>query len=145
MKQFRDMKQDFGVVPNPKYDENQEGYYHKVDSFALIFGIPLCTADVERTAIVLEYMAWLSNKEVLPAYYEQTIQGKRVRDERDIEMLDIIKQSILYDYSDLYRLGGADVIYAGYKGENLSSNYAAMLPSMQAKIDELIDNFSSAD
>lgn len=145
MSQFRDMEQDFGVVPNPKFDENQDGYYHKIDKFALIFGVPVCTADTERVGSVMEYMSWYSNKTVLPAYYDTTILSKRLRDDRDVEMLNIVKNSMLYDFADLYNLGGDVILWNGYLSESLASTYASESTALLTKMENLIETFQSLE
>ena len=143
MECFRDMKQDFGLVPNPKYDENQENYHHKIDLFALIFAVPVCAGDMERVGAVLEYSAWLSHQTLLPAYYETTVKGKRLRDDKAIEMLDVIKSSMLYDLSDVFGLGGNQILWDAFKSGNLSSTYAKKEKTFRKQIDKLLDDLSS--
>ena len=145
MERFRDMKQDFGLVPNPKYDENQENYYHKLDSFGLIFAVPVCAGDMERVGAVLEYSAWLSHQTLLPAYYETTVKGKRLRDDKAIEMLDMIKDSLLYDISDIYDLGGSQILWDAYNSGNLASTYAKKESAFKKQIDKLIKDLSSLE
>lgn len=72
-------------------------------------------SDMERVGAVMEYSAWLSHKTLLPAYYETTIKGKKLRDEKAYEMIDLIKSSILYDFSEICGLGGTQILYDGYK------------------------------
>ena len=58
--------------------------------------------DLEKTGAVFTYMTWLSNQTVLPAYYEVTLKQKRTRDEDSAKMLDLIHNSINYDFGDLF-------------------------------------------
>lgn len=145
MEQFRDMQQDFGIVPNPKFNESQEKYYHKIDTYALIFGVPICASDMERVGAVLEYSAWLSHQTLLPAYYETTVKGKRLRDDKAIEMLDLIKGSMLYDFSDIYDLGGAQILYNAYNSGNLASTYSKGEKAYQKKIDKLMTDLNALE
>ena len=102
MDYFREMEDDFGIVPNPKYDEQQEEYYQRVRPYVAMFAIPVTIPDEEKTGAVLEYWAWLSHYTTLPAYYEITIKQKRVRDEETIEMLDMIRNSQVFEFGDIY-------------------------------------------
>ena len=102
MDYFRDMEDDFGLVPNPKYDENQKEWYHRVNAGVAMFALPTTLTDPEKTGAVLEYWSWLSHYTVLPAYYEITIKQKRVRDEDTIEMLDIIRTSQVFEFGEMY-------------------------------------------
>lgn len=142
MNQFRDMKEDFGIAPNPKFNETQDDYYHKVDKCALIFGVPVCTGDMERVGAVLEYMASVSHDTLLPEYYETTIKGKRIRDEKAIEMLDLIKSSLMYDISVIYDIGGDKIIWDAYQSGNLASTYDSNKAAFEEKIADLVKNLS---
>jgi len=141
--QFSNMDSDFGIAPNPKYEESQDSYGHLNDMYALIFSVPVTCSDTERAGAVLEYSAWLSSKVLRPAYYETTILNKRIRDERDVDMLDIISASCVYDISQIYSLGATQIIWTAYKeGGTLASTYAANESAVLAKLDELITQFN---
>ncbi|MGI6743174.1 MAG: hypothetical protein ACOX4O_05860 [Eubacteriales bacterium] len=142
--QFSDMEDDYGIVPNPKYDENQKEYYHRTDPFNALLAIPSTNADLENTGMILEWMSWKSHYTVLPAYYETTIKLKRQRDDTAMEMLDIIKGSMYYEIADIFGLGMSDVIWNSYKSGDLASTYAKSEKSMQKKIDKLVENLLSA-
>ena len=87
VQQFRDMKDDFGVLPTPKLDENQEDYF-VAPGGAKCLGIPSVASDPERTAIILEAMSYEGYTYLRPRYYESMIQSKYLRDEESIEMMD---------------------------------------------------------
>ncbi len=104
---FRNMEDDYGIVPMPKYDKDQENYVSPVSSLASIFAIPattrqdgVSTASMERTGMILEYMAFKSNEIVLPKYYDQVLKGQRL-DGEDAEMLDIIRSTIRYEIAEM--------------------------------------------
>ncbi len=102
--EFRNMTSSYGIIPFPKYDEKQENYYAGVDSLASIFALPatvrndVSTASMERTGTILEYMAYKSNELLLPDYYDTLLKGQRMDSEEDSEMLDIIRESIRYQF-----------------------------------------------
>jgi hypothetical protein len=142
--QFNDMEDDYGIVPNPKYDENQTEYYHRTDPFNTQMAIPMTNVDLENTGMILEWMSWKSHHTVLPAYYETTIKLKRQRDETAIKMLDIIKGSMYYEISDIFGLGVSDVLWNSYRTGDLASTYAKSEKSMQKKIDKLVESLTEA-
>ena len=123
--QLKNMKSDYGVAPNPKYDPSQESYYHKMDRYSLIWAIPRCNMDYDRVGVIMEYWAYESSKTVMPAYYEITIKTKRVQEETASNMIDLIKNSIRYDLSEIYNSDILSVLYNGYEGGNLSSTWAS--------------------
>ncbi|MBQ4290602.1 MAG: hypothetical protein II719_05340 [Clostridia bacterium] len=99
---FREMEDDFGVAPVPKYDSEQTQYYHRAQVLSWFFAVPTTCGDLEKTGAVFTYMTWLSNQTVLPAYYEVTLKQKRTRDEDSAKMLDLIRNSINFDFGDLF-------------------------------------------
>ena len=122
--QFKDMSKGYGIAPNPKYDEEQESYYHKMDKYALIWAIPNTkTLDTDRLGIVMEYWAYQSSRTVMPAYYEVVIKYRRVNDPDAHEMLDIVKGSIYYDRSELFTSVITDAVWSGYISGNFTSSW----------------------
>ncbi|MBQ2708397.1 MAG: hypothetical protein IJF67_09030, partial [Clostridia bacterium] len=87
VQQFRDMKDDFGVLPTPKLDEAQESYFISPD-LTKCLGIPATASDTERTAIIVEAMAYEGYTYLRPRYYDSMLQSKYLRDEESIEMMD---------------------------------------------------------
>ena len=75
-------------------------------------------------------------------YYETTIKGKRIRDEKAIEMLDLIKSSLMYDISVIYDIGGDKIIWDAYKSGNLASTYDSNKAAFEEKIADLVKNLS---
>ena len=101
--EFSDMTDKYGVVPKPKYDSAQADYYHTIDYCAPMFAVPK-QADTDFVGTVMEFMAYRSEQLLLPAFYEQTIKTKNMSDEegRDERMLDIIRDSVHYSWTQLY-------------------------------------------
>jgi len=105
-RQLRPMEMDFGMLPAPLFDEDQERYYSST-SYAIVgHGIPTTVSDLERTGIITEAMAYYSKQYITPAYYDVSLQGILARDEESREMLDIIFSSKLYDLGYLLNVGG---------------------------------------
>lgn len=133
--QFKDMSKGFGIAPNPKYDSEQENYYHKMDKYSLIWAIPNSkNLDVERVGVVMEYWAYQSSRTVMPAFYEVVIKFRRASDPDAHEMLDIIKGSIRYDVSELFQTAITTTIWKGYTSGNLSSMWSQNKKSIDAAI-----------
>jgi ABC-type glycerol-3-phosphate transport system substrate-binding protein len=137
---FKDMESDYGIAPNPKFDQAQEEYSHRIDPYTTIMAIPITNTDPERTGIILEYMSWMSSKTVLPAYYETTIKTKRTRDNEAPLIVDMIKASISYEISDIFDLGITSMLWEGYASGNISSTYAKREAAIQTKLDKLVED-----
>ena len=122
---LRDADFDFGIVPYPKYDEDQENYYTMVDGAHSIMAVPM-TADAERASIIIEALNAESYKKVIPAYYETDLKIKGARgDEEAAEILDMISQGVKFDFGYVYSSGGGvgSLISSIISGGN--SNFAS--------------------
>ena len=95
---LRDMSDDFGILPYPKYDENQENYYI-LTSGGTVATIPVTLPEDrhENVGILLDALCRDSQQNLLPTYKEIVLKTKYARDEDSAEMLDIIFGSLTYD------------------------------------------------
>ena len=102
----RDSETDFGILPYPKFNAEQEDYGHMVSAFHCQFlCVPEMSKDFERTGIILEELAYQGKKLLTPAYYDQTLIGQYTRDEESVDMLDIIFSTRVYDVGIYYNIG----------------------------------------
>lgn len=99
---LRDFDDSFGIVPNPKLDENQDGYHSLISKATLLMTIPVTNSDTERTGMIIDALSYLSFMETLPKYYDIRISQKSLRNDESIEMLDIIRNSRYFDIGDAY-------------------------------------------
>lgn len=106
IEKFRDMESDFGIIPLPKYDEQQENYGHTVNQYhSHSISIPVSADNLERTGIILEALTSKSKYTLQPAYYDTSLQRKFSRDEESSDMLDIIFASRVYDLGAINNWG----------------------------------------
>lgn len=100
---YRSMDDDFGILPYPKFDENDD-YATVINGIAHLAVIPITVSDAERTGAITEALCAYGSKYVIPAFYETTLKTKTARDDDSEEMMDIVKESIIYDIG--YVAGG---------------------------------------
>ena len=98
---FREME-NYGILPFPKYDEEQDGYYTMLDGCSPLVAVPKTAANTEMIGAVMEAMGEYSYKYVVPAYYDVTLKVKGTRDENSIEMLDITFAGRIVDFAFVY-------------------------------------------
>ena len=97
---LRDCEVEYGIVPYPKLDEAQEGYYgYDISAF---ISIPSSVSDPELVGKTLEMLNFYSREMVMPTYYDIQLNSKSVRDEESIEMLDLIFEGIVCDAGRTY-------------------------------------------
>lgn len=99
---MRDMENNFGIVPFPKYDEAQESYYTSIMNDMLVFTIPSTSKHPHDTAAVMDAFYYEGMQSVVPVYFDVTVSHKGLRNENSIEMLNIIRENRLIDISTLY-------------------------------------------
>jgi len=93
---------DIGILPYPKWDEQQKTYGAAcAASGTSAYCVPI-TADGNVSGCVLEALAYYGYQDVMPVYYEKTLKGKNTRDNESEEMLDLIFDNIFFDSSMIY-------------------------------------------
>ena len=112
-RRFRQMENDFGILPHPKFDEHQERYYSYVLGQVTVTTIPITNSNIDYTAIVLDALGMLSSHTTIPAYYEVSLVGKFFRDDDSGEMLDIIRANRVFGTGDAWGWGGVTGAFQG--------------------------------
>jgi len=108
-----------------EYDDN---YASIINGYAHLFVIPVTVEDAERTGSVIEALCAIGSRDVLPAFYEQSLKTKFTRDNESETMIDTIRESLVYDVG--YAANGpfADIGYrlANSQSPDFSSYYASL-------------------
>ncbi|MBR4959758.1 MAG: hypothetical protein IKY52_02560 [Clostridia bacterium] len=140
-----DMEDDYGLVPFPKWTEEQDRYYTMFDID--IITVPLaCSQDLERVCVIKEALAVESLNINHPAYYENALKNRYLRDEKSLEMLEIITNSVVPDLGqnpwwDIIRTPWQETLQK--KGTDFASAVAKNMPKSQKAIDELMEMVGS--
>jgi hypothetical protein len=145
IEKFRDMEADFGILPIPKYDEEQEDYGCTVNQYhGYTMGVPVTVADRGRAGIILEALSAKSRYTLQPAYYDIALQRKFTRDDSSAEMLDIIFNSTVYDIGAIYNFGDFSwqIIYMTMtKNRDIASLYSRLEKSALNAIEKTADTY----
>ena len=137
---YRDYEVDFGLLPTPKLSESQDRFYCSYSTGNLTaYSVPLTNPDYERTGIITEAMAALSQSTLTPAYYDITLKGKALRDEESIAMLDLVLNSRHYDMGATANWGG---MFNSIRNEyaTFTSSFASMETATRAAIEAFINS-----
>jgi hypothetical protein len=145
---LRAMESDYGILPNPKFNELQENH----TTFLLVGNtsammVPITNNDLTNTGKILEDMAHQSSLFVKPAYYDITLTQKSIRDEDSAEMLDIIHSNISLDLALVMRDYGINVdgFMRGAATEHntaIVSEFEARSGEYNAILDSIVEIFS---
>ena len=136
---MRDVDFDFGIIPYPKYTEDQENYHTTAWDAYNLFSVPR-TAELDFVGVVTENMAARSFETVLPAFYDKALLSKYARDEDSAEMITIIRAGATYNFGVVNspHIGSPGHIWRdliGSKSNNIGSktgkNEKAMVKSLE--------------
>jgi hypothetical protein len=140
---LRDMENAYGILPIPKYDEDQEQYYSRVNNYHdSLIGVFNTAGEPEKVGAALELMSYYSYYNIYDDFYEVVIQGRGTRDEESRRMLDLIFSTRTYDLGVVYDPNGFSdkVLRYTAKGDtNLASFIAEWEPKLKTAMDDLND------
>jgi len=133
---LRDMDMDFGVAPYPKFKESIDGYRSTVGGGANHFMVPITTKKTELVSSVLEYMAYYGYDTITSVYYDEVLGKKLMRDQDSRDMLEILRDSLYFDFGDYTSIGllfSHDMLYS-------QNNPASYLAANQTRLETELHN-----
>ena len=138
---FRDMQDDYGVLPIPKFDEEQEDYHTTFGNASSLVVVLSTCQDTEKVGATLELMAAESYKQVTPAYFEICLQGKYSDEPADAEMYDRIINSFEYSFGFCYSTKSLNGIGGLFRDidQDLAQTYEANKIKYETALEDLID------
>lgn len=145
---MRNMADEFGVLPLPKYDEAQAEYYTVVDGGADIMVVPATVTNTELVGAIVEAMSAASYNDVIPAYIGQAIEQKGTRDEESIMIMREILDSRVIDFAYLYDgfSGWVMKLPAIIKNQSaIVSSIENQMNAMEAYYQEVVDTMSELE
>lgn len=127
----QNMTDDFGVLPFPKYDENQNKYFCMFNTaWGTTYAVPITNSDTERTGYILDVMGYFSEDTINTAVIERNVLTKATRDDESAEMLEIIFRSKFFELGQW-----GSTVYGAVCGQVNSgkNNYASEFEKARAK------------
>jgi hypothetical protein len=142
---MRDVDFTFGILPYPKYDENQASYYSSTVSQMFVFLLPVTNTNTSFAATIADVMSYKSYVDTLPIYFNVVVEQKGLRNDNSIEMLNIIRDTRGIDIGDVFGWTStlaSDIAVKVFNGDDTAaSNVAKQRKSIQASIDKMITKF----
>ncbi|MBQ6906351.1 MAG: hypothetical protein IJN75_04945 [Clostridia bacterium] len=143
-----EMSQEFGVLPYPLYDENQEDYYSFLSPWV---GVAVCIPfgyddeTLEYISIVMETMGAEGKNEIIPQFYEVVLKRQKTRDDESQEMLDIISSTAGCDFGQIANVAEYPaMLHQLIKAEagTFFSKYEALKSRAENEIQNIINAYS---
>ncbi len=140
-KSFRNMEDSFGILPLPKY-EYDDDYATIVNGHAHVVVMPNTVEDPERTGAITEALCAIASRDVLPAFYDVSLKTKYSRDTESEAMIDIIRDSIIYDIG--YCSGGTFQYIGRELAVSTTHDFASTYASKESSALMGVENFNEA-
>ena len=153
---MREMKDDFGILPNPKFNEEQEEYISLVHDASMTTCIPVST-DIDRAdeevSAVIEALASESYRNVIVAFYETALKAAYNRDDQSSQMIDIIcgrhatvksrlVKNFVYEYNNsLAYIGKLFQNMMINRNNNFMSAYDSIIEAAEKGLKTLIQDY----
>ena len=143
---IRDMESDFGVLPAPLYDNNQDSYASQIGCWSTnCIAIPtfITGEELEMAGYIIEALSAVSNKKLNPVYYEQTLQYQISRDDDSMRMLDIIFDSRTCELAEIYNLDIFNTVCDMLKAKpnTFASAYESVKDMTENRLEEIIASY----
>lgn len=113
---LREMEDDYGVLPNPKYDEIQERYSTCVSGAGSMVVVPVSCSDPDYIGAMLEAMACTSYDMITPDLINTMASVKNVRDKESSDVVQMVIRNRNFDTARMH-----DVAVDGFAASLLQS------------------------
>ncbi len=146
--ELTDFEDDYGILPFPKWDEEQEEYYTMSDGSSPLCGIPTTVADPEFAGMITEALAAESWRVVDPAIFEKALKVRGTRDERSVEIIDMLISGSVVDFGYVYgnysMMGFVLSDMMNNKQNNFASHYEKQEKKWKNRIEEVLKAYEEA-
>ena len=138
---------DYGIVPFPKYDENQENYLTIVGNPFTMFGIMNDIGDERMTicSAVLECWGSEAYRLTTPAVFEICMKLKYSATEVEAEMYDVVRNSVDFDLGRIFAGDLSNMSEMPSKAMTTNASWASQskqyVKSLNALLKKITDSF----
>jgi len=137
-KSLRNMNDEFGILPFPKFTKDDE-YATVVNGHASLLVMPITVPDYDKTGKIIEALCAVGSRDVIPAFYDVSLKTKFSRDYESEAMIDLIKESIIYDLG--YVSGGAFESTGYHLSRQSNPDFASFYAANESKALSDLQNF----
>ena len=142
---YREMETEYGILPMPKFDDNQDSYYSMVSSHHdSVVAIPSGTHDPEMSAVTLEMLSYEGYYAVAPVLYETMLLNRLAKSEESKRSMEIIFATRVYDpgqyWDSEYNLHGTFFRLSKTGNSNIASIWASWEETTMKQM-ELVNEF----
>lgn len=144
--ELREMESDFGLLPPPKFDVEQEKYMvYNSSSWTTYAGVPKTVKEENLNFIgdVMNALGYYGHEHIYTALIDTAITYKSLRDEGNREMMELIYANRVFDLADIYDFGGITSMMNSFVSGN-STNFASLYKSYSKIIEKQIQQTANS-
>ena len=143
--EFADMESEFGMIPYPKYNPEQEKYMADYPYNNALFALPSIIEDLDRTANIIEDINYYSTITTIPTWYDTLLSRRYARDDESEQTLHILRENQVYDLALFYDFGGirSNILDVDPTRSNIARSYDAFKRNVETKIKEIYEKYDS--
>lgn len=144
---------NFGILPTPMYDKNQEQYLCRVSTIcSSCVAIPVNVPNAEKSSIILDAMMQASTETTKKAYFQTILKERKIQDLESEHMLDLIFDGRVYDLAYLYSWGGNGIVLSDFMNSiafsdsnTFISTWESIKTATETAIDETVAAYKSIE
>ncbi len=146
---FREMEDDYGIIPYSMLDLEQGEYNTLIHSSNRYVTVPITCKTPDEAGAVIEAMCSESYRVVVEPFFESALKMKYARDSYSGQCIDIIRDTarkyFVNDYNAVVK-GGIMITDQVKKNQNnFASAYAAQKEATDKNIQNLVEKYIKAD
>ena len=150
---MREMESDYGILPMPKYNEEQEEYITLIHTSSTVTCLPktIKANRIDTVDAVLEAWASEAYRTVITPFIETALKMKYSRDAKSAQVIDIIFDDPMISFTDMYSSQVNSIISNALlkgitNGENtFASAIAERLPTGQTKLNDYLAELKKSE
>lgn len=142
-----DMEANYGIIPTPKFNAQQQDYSSYSSYTIPMTCVPLNTADPQRTGNIIEAFCTASYDNVTPDIFEIVTKLQNVKDPESAKMVDIIIRTKMFDPALWYDIPGYGTLCRAMLNSdstNISSYIKGYAKNAPTKLKEINDLYLDA-
>ena len=140
---LRDMNDDYGVLPLPKFSENQERYVTDVSGAGSMCIWPVSLKEAETVGNITEALAAASYDSITPSLFNVIASVKNVRDEESAQMVQLIIRNRVFDMAHMYGITGDNFVWdqLAKKATEVASYFDPKKSAAEKALDKIVTAF----
>ncbi len=141
------MENDYGVIPNPKLNEDQKDYSSYSSYTIPMTCVPINVSDPQRAGNLIEAFCTASYDKVTPDIFEIVTKLQNVNDADSAKMVDIVIRTKMFDPAHWYNVSGYGSFSRAMlktRSTNISSFLRSYTKNAPKEIQEINDLYMEA-